>query len=152
MDSFLIKIKILTDILEKKEIYLDKIYNLTANIKTILLSKMQGGEANEALGAMYKEKQVLIDEVIKSDGFFESTFQKLDGIFEKNAKLYKKEIEYMQKKIKSIMDLDSKIRLEEKNNNFLIVPAFHADNQAVKTVPKTLIVKKYSVNKKDTGI
>ncbi len=148
MDSFLIKIKILTDILEKKEKYVEKIFNLTTNIRTILLSKIKGEEVSGILTEMYKEKQALIDEVIKSDEFFQTTFEKLDSVFEKNAVLYKSEIKYMQEKIKIIMDFDSKIRIEEKNNNMLLIPAFASNNKAIKSLPKNLVAKKYTLNKK----
>ncbi|MDR1531102.1 MAG: hypothetical protein LBS62_02775 [Clostridiales bacterium] len=128
MDNFETSLKLLLDILLKKKETLTQIFNITENQGTALAAAADGHKADsEELAAikflfdgMNDEKQVLIDKVINGDNVFQDIFSRLGAEFEERAEEQAELIRLLQSGIKDVMDLDVKIRLQERQNQMFI--------------------------------
>ncbi|MDR1688110.1 MAG: hypothetical protein LBS21_05805 [Clostridiales bacterium] len=116
MDNFETQLKLLFEILVKKKQALTQILTISENQETILVSKMEPDEISSFFVAMNDEKQGLIDEVIKTDDLFQSIFDGVKAVFEEKAKEFKPRVSALQDEIKALIEMDTKIRLQEEKN------------------------------------
>lgn len=123
MDEFETKLNILYDALIKKEDALSQILAITENQAALLAEDHNGAEAAAFFKEMNVEKQRLIDTVLDGDGVFERIFGSLGGEFDERAAYFKPLVKRLQDKIKDVVDLDVKIRLQEDRNNAQITSA-----------------------------
>lgn len=147
MDNFEVQLKVLFDILVKKKQALSQILSISENQETILISKMESAEISNFFIAMNDEKQGLIDEVIKSDDLFQNIFEGIKDVFEEKAKEYKTEVANLQSEIKVLIEMDTKIRLqEEKNKSHLARINKTANKIDLSKTAKEYIIKQYEKN------
>ncbi len=140
------KFNLLFDILSKKKEALSQILNLTINQETVLLSNEETPELNVFFNEMSKEKQKLIDEVINADNFFQSTFNEMSEWFDKNANQYGEQVKKLQEQIKSVIDVDVKIRLQEQKNKELASKVRNKPKIHALKASKSYILNKYKSN------
>lgn len=142
MEEFLLKIRLLTDIVGKKKQVLNQILDITENQETVLL---QPKPEITLFNEMNMEKQNHIQTVLQADDFFQNVFDSIKEIFEKNAKNCADEIKQLQAEIKAVIDLDIKIRVKEQRNKMLLPKPV----TSLKGVPnKKYVLEQYQKNKK----
>ena len=147
MDDFEIKLKILSDGLDKKADSLNQILNITENQRTILEGE-HTAEAMTFFKEMNSEKQNLIDLVLCCDEVFETIFKEINSCFDEKAPAYKPLISVLQEKIELVTDLDVKIRLQESNNRELTVKIQQTPKINVPKASKNYMMKQYENNKR----
>lgn len=147
MDNFEVQLKVLFEILVKKKQALTQILSISENQETILLSKMESSEISSFFVAMNSEKQDLIEEVIKSDDLFQSIFDGIKDVFEEKAKEYKDKITSLQSEIKVLIEMDTKIRLQEEKNKSHLARMNKASKKIdLSGTAKDYILKQYKKN------
>lgn len=147
MDNFEVQLKVLFDILVKKKQALTQILNISENQETILLSKMESTEISNFFVAMNEEKQGLIDEVIKSDDLFQNIFDSIKDVFEDKAKEFKTDVANLQSEIKVLIEMDTKIRLQEEKNKSHLARINRATQKLdLSKTAKEYIIKQYEKN------
>lgn len=118
-DAFSIKVNLLSDVLAKKKAALTLILNITENQET-LLTQPPSQEGAAFFRAMSLEKQKNIDDVLECDNVFSEVFGEISQSFEENANKNRADVLRLQEDIKSVMDLDIKIRFQEARNKELL--------------------------------
>ena len=124
MDNFITTLKVLNDVLEKKQAALTDILNITQNQETILLSP-PSEERNSFFTSTTAEKQRLIDNVLEFDMMFQRFF---DGIKDRlnEADSWPRDVKgkvvKIQGMINVVLELDVAIRAQEAKNNKLLNP------------------------------
>lgn len=132
--------KLLIDILTKKYNTLSEILSITEN-QGIILKTMP--EEREMFMGMVEEKQTRIDSISTGDDIFNKVFAETMEILKKEKNTYKTYIVQMQKLIKAIMDMEIRIRLEERNNQKRM-------QNAINIIPMKLAAKHYANQKTQT--
>jgi hypothetical protein len=123
MENFTVTLKILRDILEKKQAALEGVLNITQNQETILQSP-DSVERSTFFVQCNVEKQNLIDRVKEYDEMFQGFFDQIkDGLrdmarHEEN----KPEIIKLQALISQVVEQDVQIRAQERKNLGLLTP------------------------------
>ena len=126
MDDFLVKNKLLTEILLRKEQMLEEILNITFNQRLLIESSkknesnLKNKESIALYGEMNKLKQDIMAKIMAADEIFQSTFSTISKIFEKKAKENRSEVKSMQNKIKQVTNLDFRIKAEEEKNRMML--------------------------------
>ncbi len=113
-----LELKMIVDLLTKKNYILDMIINITLNQKIIIGDT----ELREIFISMNEEKQKHIDEVITIDRVFERKVKKIEYAFEDENFIKENRILVleMQEKVKVLLEKDEKIRhIETVNRNIL---------------------------------
>jgi len=106
------KMKFLSDILDRKAELLKQIYNIMENQE--FFEKTLNSEDSEILiKEAVKEKQKIIEEVIAADNTFMRVFGEFKGALNRNRDKFRPEIKKMQEKIRTVSDIDFKIRAKE---------------------------------------
>ena len=147
MDNFAVQLKVMFNILTKKRQALTQILTISENQETILVSKMDAEEISAFFVAMNDEKQHLIDEVIKTDDMFQDMFNGIKDVFEERAKEHKEEIGGLQAEIKWLIEMDTKIRLqEEKNKSHLARLNKNVKKIDLSQAAKDYIIRQYGKN------
>ena len=97
-----------------------------------------------------KEKQNIIDELMKIDEAFLSTFKTFNGELNENRDIYAAEIEKMKKKIKEVTDIDVRIRVREERNRRIFTEVRLENQNRIKGLKasKDYILKQYEKNSK----
>ena len=119
MDKFLLHLRILDRILEKKINALIQILNITENQKTVLSGSSHDHSALLLYNGMRVEKQKLIDFINESDKVFEKTYREISPDFTCKAHNHAGLVTRLQGRIKLVTDLDVRIRVQESRNNGL---------------------------------
>jgi hypothetical protein len=120
MNTVETKLNILIDGLKAKEQSLLEIVSITENQTTVLESELETEHAQAFIFQMNQEKQVHIQQVITCDNLFESILKEIGPELDADQSAYMAQVKVLQEYIKSVMDLDVKIRiLEEKNNQLM---------------------------------
>ena len=133
MDPFLLRLRLLNRILEKKTDTLIQILNITENQRTVLSSNACGGQALELFTGMAREKQKLIDTLNEGDRVFEKTFREISTVFETQAPKHAGLVKRMQDGVKRVTALDARIRvLESRNSSARLVSGKAADNKSAR--------------------
>ena len=117
MDHFLLHLRLLNDILEKKLNTLTQIFTITENQKAALAASCRDKEVLRLYAGMMREKQRLIDSVIESDRVFEKTYREVSGVFESEAPKHAGLVKRMQDSIRRVTALDARIRVREARNS-----------------------------------
>ncbi len=125
-----VKLEMLKSLLVKKIEMLEQILAICENQQLVLSSP--GHE--EFLTDMYSEKSRLIDEVLNNDNLFNKIFSELEG-FEEQAHGFADEVSQLQGLIKTAVDLDFKIRAQErKNSGYMRIAKKPAASKPVKNL------------------
>lgn len=132
--------KLLIDILTKKYDTLSEILSITEN-QGMILKTMP--EEREMFMGMVEEKQSRIDSISTGDDIFNKVFAETMEILKKEKNTYKTYIAEMQRLIKAIMDMEIRIRLEERNNQKRM-------QNAINIMPMRLAAKQYAKQKTQT--
>lgn len=119
VDDFGIRLKLITDILQKKIDVLKLLLNVTENQGVVLESKNKNEIALTMLRTLTDEKQRMIDEILQMDSVFQKTYTAIKHNFQNQSvtKQYKKEILHMQGTIREISVISDKIVLAERYND-----------------------------------
>lgn len=150
MESFETNIKILTDIVIKKNEMLDILLNIITNQKTLLelvmntsyeLSNEQATEIKQIFSEMIKEKNNHMTKINESDQVFATIFTGLEN-FEEQSKNHREIVRNLQSHVQIATDLDMKIRIaENENENFIkakdLKTAGYKAGTSSKTISKT---------------
>ncbi len=120
MEDFKTIFNILAEILDKKLGALVQILSITENQQLVLQSLGQLENAAEIFHGMNEEKQRLIPTVIDCDSTFQSIFERFHDIIDEEADNHKLLVNDMQKRIKAVLDLDIKIRVQEEKNKTIL--------------------------------
>lgn len=142
MDNQEIKMDLLIDVLNKKAKLLDNIFNITANQQALLKNSCNTLEIKNLYLEMGKEKQILIDNTIKSDKIFNNIFEGVSSNLNQCSSKYKDKFKLMQSLIKAITDIDYKIRVLESQNSQIKKQFFNND----KIFDTNNILDKYKQN------
>ncbi|MDR3091323.1 MAG: hypothetical protein LBU36_03870 [Clostridiales bacterium] len=117
---FQAKLKLLYDILQKKRENLSRILSICENQETVIRAISDGslerGAVSEFFSAMNEEKQTLIDATIACDDLFARVFDGIKNDFERLAPDFSERIAELKAEIKSVVEIDAKIRLQEERN------------------------------------
>jgi hypothetical protein len=113
-------LKVLQDGLKKKSSALTEILSITENQKTVIESELPLDGVREMIFGMNEEKQAAIKIVKDCDDMFEKMLKEIGPELEAQQDLYKPQVEILQKRIRTVMDLDVKIRVTEEENNKLL--------------------------------
>jgi hypothetical protein len=144
--------RLLLDVLGKKKRALAQILNITENQGALLVSRRAEETDPETCRLLFhgmnEEKQRLIDEVLKADTVFQDVFGGLGPEFERRAEAYPLLVRGLQGNIKEVMDLDVKIRLQERTNRTLSAkPVSKSKTEAPQAV-KNYMLDRYKENSK----
>ena len=113
MDQFLLHLRLLNELLEKKLRVLTQILNITENQQSVITAGASGSEVLRLYEGMSEEKQRLIDAVIKGDRVFEQTYREIGPVFEKEGPRHAGLVKRMQEGIRRVTALDARIRVRE---------------------------------------
>lgn len=148
MNDFSVRLNILADILDRKSEALTQILNICEN-QYLLFCGTPSSERSEFLKQMNVEKQHLIDRVIECDDVFQNMFDGMREQFEKEAENHLELVRRLQGKIKSVTELDVKIRAQEGKNKAVIKAVEPTRGTPQKrTVSKSYMLKQYEKNKR----
>lgn len=147
MNEIEVKLDILESSINKKIEILNQIYNITEN-QELFVKSLSGQEREDYLKSAAEEKQKLIDEILRIDTVFISTFESFNGMLNENRKLYRDRILMIQDKIKEVMDIDVKIRVKEERNRQLFIPNNNINTPVVKGLKanRSYIIEQYAKN------
>lgn len=147
MNEIEVKLKLLEEILHKKKILLNQIYNITENQEQVY-KQIKSNDITDILNGLIEEKQKIIDELKSIDNIFLSTFESFKGTLNENRKTYMEKILILQNSIKEISDIDIKIRVKEERNrrNMQLI----SKQEPIKTIKasKNYILSQYLKNTK----
>ena len=145
-DTFLTKLNILEEILNKKNQAMTSILNICDNLETVFSSYFS--ENKSIVMELGKEKQNFIDEVLECDRVFQGIFDSLVPEFNEKAMDYKEKIKNIQKLIEIVTEKDVKIRAKE---NILkdLVNKINPQKKSTKPLNKTYILEQYKNNSKE---
>ncbi len=144
------KFKILQDTLKLKKKILLQILTITENQHYMLLSSEKNDNLANLFTEMNNEKQKLIDELLKSDSFFQSTFDEIGEEFEQFALNNKDLINEMKAQIKNVIDLDVKIRIQEQRNKEQTTKITISKKINLPKTSKNYLLNQYKKNNKKT--
>jgi len=117
MNKFLLHLRVLDGILDKKINTLDRILILTEKQKEFLTVESHDNSALHLYKETNDEKQKLIDVIIESDKLFEKTYQEIGPEFEVEAPKHAELVKQIQEGIKRATTLNVNIRVQEARNN-----------------------------------
>ncbi len=140
-DKLNIQLNLLIDILNKKLSMLEEILSITENQCIVLKSAPQD---RQMFMSMFEEKQIRIDSIASGDDIFNRLFNETIEKVKLQKTSYKHQISTMQKLVKTIMDTEIRIRLEERNNTKYM-------QHIINAVPMRMVTKKY-LNQKNKKI
>ena len=110
-------IRMMVDVLMKKETYLSKLFDATITQESLLkMSKFD----ETIFFKLVEQKDELLKRIEEIDQGFQSIFNRVSEVLKENKEQYKEQILQMQSLITSVTDLGIKISvLEEKNKGLL---------------------------------
>jgi len=122
-DEFETKLALLQEVLDKKQVALTMVLNISENQETLYLSPASD-ERREFLLEMGKEKQKQIDDVLACDEVFQRIFDSIANEFEEKKTSYVEQVRQMQHGINAVLELDVKIRAQEEKSKVLAAESF----------------------------
>jgi len=148
MDQFLLQLRILNEILEKKQQTLTQILNITENQKAALSANPRDADAMRLYSGMMNEKQKLIDSVNESDKVFERGYKEISAVFEAEAPKHPGLVKRMQDGVRRVTALDTRIRVQEARINAAHPKAVKtADNMSARKRVARIYEKNKTYNK-----
>jgi len=149
MEQIDAKLKIMLEVLNEKKQILESILNISENQETILLITQENEEIKTLFMDMSVEKQKHIDQVVEKDERFNNLFLSMGEAFEQQADFHKDIIKQLQEEIKTVSELDIKIRaMEEKNRNHIVNKTINKKTQQGAKVNKNVMLDRYKKNTK----
>jgi Tfp pilus assembly protein PilW len=134
MSGVNVQLNILIDVLNKKVLLLQELFELT---------KAQGGLLNEedfrveVFNELMNQKQERIDQVMNIDDGFKLTYEKIRFQIEGNKELYKEEIQQMKDLIVAVGDLGVAITVQEEKNKNLFSLKSNTEKSKIKDFRKS---------------
>lgn len=113
LNNVKVNLKILLEILQKKEILLNEIYNITINQNTVITSEKVNMVMFEE---MIKEKRIRIDDINDMDEKFQNIFDNIKKDIARYKENYIEAIRELKKFINENINLKMKIELQEEKN------------------------------------
>ncbi|HBY20391.1 MAG: hypothetical protein A2Y24_06560 [Clostridiales bacterium GWE2_32_10] len=113
LNNVKVNLKILLEILQKKEILLNEIYNITINQNTVITSEKVNMVMFEE---MIKEKRIRIDDINDMDEKFQNIFDNIKKDIARYKENYIEAIRELKKLINENINLKMKIELQEEKN------------------------------------
>jgi len=110
-------IKILLDIVKKKAIMLNEIYNITINQNTVITSD---NVDMSMFREMIKEKKIKIDEINNMDQEFQNIYDSIKKDILKFKDNYKDNIVELKQYIRDDINMKMKIELQEEKNKQIL--------------------------------
>ena len=152
MDSFATEIRVLRDLLDKKQGALSQILAICENQETLYMHP-PSPERTEFSKEIAVEKQRLIEIVLECDDVFQSIFTRLKPIFEAEAEKQPALISALQARIREVMEMDVKIRAQEERNKQLLAAESNGRSIAtpqppVVTKPRSYVLDQYAKHKR----
>jgi hypothetical protein len=117
LDPLETKLSVLSDGMGKKERALAEIVNITENQGTVLASGLSVDEIRNFIVAMNREKQIHIQTIHACDDMFEDILKEIGPELDAHPHMYGLQVQDLQQRIRRVMDLDVKIRVQEDENN-----------------------------------
>lgn len=112
-----INLKIMTDIIQKKIIILDEIYNITVNQNSVLAAKeVDFGVFDD----MIKEKRTRINDVNNLDEKFQKIYDGIKKDIIKFKDKYEENLKELKDYIQENMNMKMKIQLQEEKNKKIL--------------------------------
>jgi len=111
---------IIQDGLTKKTGALTEILSISENQKTVIESELPLDGVREMIFGMNEEKQAAIQIVKDCDDMFEKMLKEIGPELEAQQDMFKPQVKILQNSIRTVMDLDVKIRVTEEENNKLL--------------------------------
>ena len=113
-----IGLRLMQDLLDKKAAALKQILGITEN-QEALLGAYDQEDFRDMIIEMGKQKQLLIDEVLSGDEFFQKTFEEYKAALD-DPQAYRGILAGLQETIMQVTELDARIRLCEQRNQALL--------------------------------
>ena len=139
--------RMLIDVLQAKARTLTQVLTITENQENMLLSDEMGEEMASLWRGINQEKQTLIREVQQADTTFQNLFALFGDDFEVYAEAHKEELSALQEWVRRVMDLDVKIRVQEKRNRTLTGKPHKGTKKEVTEASRRYITRQYAQNK-----
>ena len=151
-DSFNTEIRVMRDVLDKKQAALSQILAICENQET-LYRHPPSAERTAFSKEIAVEKQRLIETVLECDDVFQAIFTRLKPTFEAEAEKQPALITALQARIKEVMETDVKIRAQEERNKQLLAAeganrSFTAPQAPVVTKPRAYVLDQYAKHKR----
>ena len=151
-DSFTIEIRVLRDLLDKKQTALSQILAICENQETLYMHP-PSPERTEFSKEIAMEKQRLIEIVLECDDVFQSIFTRLKPTFEAEAEKQPALVTALQARIKEVMETDIRIRAQEERNKQLLAAesagrGVSAPHTPVVTKPRAYVLDQYAKHKR----
>lgn len=108
---------ILINMLDRKLEYMNEIYNIAVNQKTMIQSNEECLDLLRETGAMVKEKTLKVNAL---DGEFQAKYDEIGASLADSKADYKGYISILKDKIKECTELKLKIKLQEDKNKELL--------------------------------
>ena len=112
-----VNLRLLIDLLGKKEEIMTEIYNIVMNQKTIIMQDGDYLQLLREIADVVKEKTLEVNEI---DTKFQEEYDKISKELSENKESYKGYINIMKEKIKINTELKLKIKLQEDKNKELM--------------------------------
>ncbi len=119
-----VKLKMLIKLLVEKGAALQQLLTICENQETLILAlsadepDLEGGRLMHR--EMNNEKQRLIDVILQKDEIFQTVFGEISGDLDAIAKTNRELLVAVQDNIKTVTDLDAKIRVQEARNRDML--------------------------------
>lgn len=134
MSGINVELNILIDVLNKKALLLQELYDLTKAQESLLNEEELRMEVFDEL---MNQKQERIDKVIGIDEGFKLTYEKIRIQLEGNKALYKNDIQKMKDLIVTIGDLTVALTVQEEKNKNLFITKANSEKGKIKEFRKS---------------
>lgn len=126
--------KLLEDTIEKKEQYLDALFELTKEQEAVLLREKFSMEEFEGL---MDKKDTYIQKVAEFDTGFEAVFAKVKPVIEDYKKAFEPRIKALQQKIKTVLEKGAALCALEEQNKARLEISLRDKKQEIKNFKKS---------------
>lgn len=127
-------LQVLSESLDKKIDILERLEALTAEQKSIAEAEIFD---DDAFDANTDGKAALIAELEKLDNGFQILYDNIKAQIDGQKELYRQEIERLQTKIRTILDKNASLLVDEENNRRLISERFASLKKEVYQIKKS---------------
>lgn len=126
--------RVLEDTIEKKEQYLDALFELTKEQEAVLLREKFSMEEFEGL---MDKKDAYIQKVAEFDTGFEAVFAKVKPVIENYKKAFEPRIKALQQKIKTVLEKGAALCALEEQNKARLEISLRDKKQEIKNFKKS---------------
>lgn len=122
-------VRMMIDILGKKEVHLSKILEYTQEQEALL---KQETFSEEAFAVLVEKKEGLIKKIEEFDNGFQSVYNRMSEELAENKEQYKEQILLLQEQIQKITDLGVKLTALEQKNRAAMELCLREKKQGIK--------------------